>query len=722
LRDAARELGTSTSSRQAVQIIAEHAVRTTRAFGAYVERIEEPETRGEVEVVAVTGSGGPPLGTRIPYPGSLTEEIIESGESEIMTEVGAIGKGMAPYLRDSCHNCSGLIIPLSTERGALGALVLLRDAKQPHFTRKEAAHVRALGDLVTAAFRRLLVIDQLREAHTEVATIVESITDAFFTLDREARFTYLNREAERLLGRSRQELLGKKIWEVFPEAVGTKFEAEYHRAMTEQRTAAFEEYYASYGRWLDVRAYPSPDRLAVHYRDVTARKRVEEELRSRIEQLNALAALGQRALAETDLDALFGMAVEVTARELGVEYVELLELIPDQGELVLRAGAGWRAGLVGHATISASTESMAGYTLLSAEPVITEDLRTETRFRGSWLLTEHGAVSGLAVIIQGRQHPWGALGAHTGQRHRFTRDDIFFLQSVSNILGQAIELRRVESERMQLLEREREARVESERNRVEAERGRAELQRVTESRARLMRGFGHDVKNPLGAADGFLQLMEEGVLDQLTPRQREGVERARRAIASALDLIGDLLTIARAEAGKLTVEQAPTSLHDAIGAVVEDFQAKAATKGLTLTANLPADLPTIESDADRIRQVLGNLLSNAVKYTEHGSITVTAALREGAEGAKGAGPPGPGRWIAVEVSDTGRGIPPEQQRMIFQEFSRIEPKAADESQGIGLYIAQRIAEALGGRITVQSEVGRGSTFTLWLPVEMAPAP
>src|SRR5690606_4454203 len=121
-----------------------------------------------------------------------------------------------------------------------------------------------------------------------------------------------------------------------------------------------------------------------------------------------------------------------------------------------------------------------------------------------------------------------------------------------------IEFRRVEAERLRLLEGEREARRESEKARAETERRSDELERVIESRARLMRGFSHDVKNPLGAADGFLQLLEEGVLDELSPRQRQGVERARHAIGDALHLIDDLLTIARAEAGKVTLELGPT--------------------------------------------------------------------------------------------------------------------------------------------------------------------
>jgi PAS domain S-box-containing protein len=879
LRDAARELGESTSVAQAVQVIAEHAVRTTRAFGAYVERIEEPRTKGEVEVVAVVGRGGPPLGTRIPYPGSLTQELIESGEAEIMTELGAIGERMAPYLHESCRQCSGLVVPLSSKSVVLGTLVLLRGRDQPHFTQQEATHVRALGGLLTAAFQRLLVIDELREsegrfnqladhlneiiwlgapdlsaryyvnpayekifgcsrqsfyddprspvevihpedrervetalrrlshggsyeteyriirpdgaqrwiwsraypirnergevyrvagimedittqkeaeqererlltrereARVEVSTVIESITDAFITVDENWKVVYMNHAVEALLHRSREELLGKDFWTAFPAMIGTRFEHEYRRAMAEQRPVALEEYYAPIGRWLDVRVYPSANRLSIYYRDVTNRKRVEEDLQTRIKQLNALAALGQFALAETDLDALFSRAVEVTARELGVELVELLELLePSHGhghghgeaELLLRAGTGWGPGQVGRTTMSASRESMAGYTLLSDEPVITEDLRSETRFRPSPILAEHGGRSGVAVIVQGRHHPWGALGAHTTRLHRFTSDDIFFLQSVSNILGQAIELRRVESERMQLLEREREARAESERNRAEAERGRAELQRITESRARLMRGFSHDVKNPLGAADGFLQLMEEGIIDHLTGPQKDGVARARRAIGDAVSLIGDLLTIARAEAGKITVEREPTDLQSTITAVVESFQARAATQGLTLTADLAADLPTIDSDPDRIRQILGNLLSNAIKYTKHGGITVSVGVWGGEAGGEAGSPrtsgqpappehpalPGPGRWVAIDVSDTGPGIQAEQIGIIFQEFGRAEAGATGESQGIGLYISQRIAQALGGTVTVHSEVGKGSTFTLWLPVEQTEA-
>jgi signal transduction histidine kinase len=251
---------------------------------------------------------------------------------------------------------------------------------------------------------------------------------------------------------------------------------------------------------------------------------------------------------------------------------------------------------------------------------------------------------------------------------------------------------------------------EERRLREQAERREEELKRVTESRARLMRGFTHDVKNPLGAADGYLQLLEDGIVDELTEKQRASVAKARRSIGSALGLIEDLLELARAEAGRIDVRHEAVDLPTVLRDVAEAFRAQAEAKGLALAVEVEEGLPTIGSDADRIRQVVGNLLSNAVKYTERGEVTVRSGVRTGGQA------PGPGRWIAVEVIDTGPGIPRDQQRLLFQEFARLATGGATRGAGIGLAISRRIARALDGDITVESEAGRGSTFTLWLPL------
>ncbi|MEK7219977.1 MAG: PAS domain S-box protein, partial [candidate division NC10 bacterium] len=170
----------------------------------------------------------------------------------------------------------------------------------------------------------------------------------------------------------------------------------------------------------------------------------EETLTVRVRQQAAVAELGQRALAATDLSTLMNQAVACVAQTLGTEYCKVLELLPDGTALLLRAGVGWKDGSVGHAAVGAGTDSQAGYTLLSSEPVIVEDLRTETRFSGPPLLQDHGVVSGMSVIIHGQDRPFGVLGAHTTRRRTFTTDDSHFLQAIGNLLATAIERKRTE--------------------------------------------------------------------------------------------------------------------------------------------------------------------------------------------------------------------------------------------------------------------------------------
>jgi PAS domain S-box-containing protein len=253
-------------------------------------------------------------------------------------------------------------------------------------------------------------------------------------------------------------------------------------------------------------------------------------------------------------------------------------------------------------------------------------------------------------------------------------------------------------------------RSQAERERLleESERRRKALESVTESRARLMRGFSHDVKNPLAAADGYLQLFSEGLLGELSQQQSRSIERIRDSIMAALRLIDDMLQIAQAEAAEILIERRPLELGEMVREIADTFHAQAAAKGLTLHIDDSIPCPPIVSDGARIRQIIGNLLSNAIKYTPSGRITVSLQPEVRRAAA-------PGTWVAVRVHDSGPGIPKTRQSMIFDEFTRLDPDASPGA-GLGLAISSRIADALGGALTVDSEVGDGATFTLWLPV------
>jgi signal transduction histidine kinase len=206
--------------------------------------------------------------------------------------------------------------------------------------------------------------------------------------------------------------------------------------------------------------------------------------------------------------------------------------------------------------------------------------------------------------------------------------------------------------------------------------------------------------------------------------QREVVARIRRSIRNALALIDDLHELARAEAGHIELACEPVDVGALVRELAEDYRAAAVAHGLGLRAEVAAGLPPVTGDATRVRQVLGNLLSNAVKYTDHGGVTVRAAAH-GAGRPDGAPADAPA-WVTVAVADTGPGIARDEQRRLFREFSRLH-RGDKPGAGLGLAISQRVARALGGAITVDSEAGRGSVFTLWMPAGAvaaagAPAP
>ncbi len=292
------------------------------------------------------------------------------------------------------------------------------------------------------------------ETLRQQAQIIDQIHDSVVSTDLDGYVTRWNKGAERLFGYSVEEALGQHISFLYPEDQHQFLQQEVikplkakgnHEIEVQMRKKSGEDFYAHLSLSLLRNAEGSVTGMIGYAMETTERKRAEAELRSRAHQQAVIAELGQRALVGTDLATLMEEAVVLVAQTLAVEYTKILELLPDGEALLLRAGVGWMEGYVGHTLIKAKTASQAGYTLLSTEPVIVEDLRTETRFSGPPLLTDHRVASGMSVIIHGQDRPFGVLGAHTTQRRRFSTDDIHFLQAIANVLAAAIERKRAEA-------------------------------------------------------------------------------------------------------------------------------------------------------------------------------------------------------------------------------------------------------------------------------------
>ena len=230
-------------------------------------------------------------------------------------------------------------------------------------------------------------------------------------------------------------------------------------------------------------------------------------------------------------------------------------------------------------------------------------------------------------------------------------------------------------------------------------------------RANFISMVSHELRTPLNSINGFLEIVLEGHVGNLTPRQDEFLNYARTSTHQLVTLVEDILFISRADTGQFKLRFDTVALPELVAQIIQGFQATAQQAQVELRVTLPADLPTVYADELRLQQVLGNLINNAIKFTPPlGIVIVSAAVA--------------GDALRVEVSDTGEGIPIEEQTRIFERFYQSESMAHGTAggYGLGLAIAKLIVEQHGGRIWVQSRVGSGSTFSFTIPLNLRPSP
>ena len=243
--------------------------------------------------------------------------------------------------------------------------------------------------------------------------------------------------------------------------------------------------------------------------------------------------------------------------------------------------------------------------------------------------------------------------------------------------------------------------------------GRRSAELAMASKSALMRGVTHDLKNPLGAARGYADLLADGELGQLPEAQAKMIIRLRSLLTATLDTVDDLVELSRAEAGALPIDRRAADLAGIARETLNDFRPIGESAGLQLSFVLIAPtagtIPLVSTDHARVRQVLGNLLSNAVKYTPRGG-TVQMRVSELTDDELG-------DVVACDVCDTGTGIPDGLRERVFEEFFRVPATVAmAPGTGVGLAIARRVSRLLGGDLRVRETTGGGATFSLLIPV------
>lgn len=241
------------------------------------------------------------------------------------------------------------------------------------------------------------------------------------------------------------------------------------------------------------------------------------------------------------------------------------------------------------------------------------------------------------------------------------------------------------------------------------------LRELDKLKSRFLSMVSHELRTPLSAIQGFAEILLAEIYGPVTPGQRNALDRITNNAIRLLNLVSDLLDRARIEAGQLEIHPHPFSPFELVQDVYSTLGVIAESKGLMLVAEVDPDLPSqILGDEARLRQVLVNLVNNALKFTQAGAVTIKLARYDGAIDGNPVITP---HW-SMAVTDTGPGIAPEHQEAIFRPFRRVDDSSTrrEIGAGLGLSIVKDLVELMNGNITLISEVGRGSTFTIILPL------
>jgi len=397
----------------------------------------------------------------------------------------------------------------------------------------------------------------------------------------------------------------------------------------------------------------------------------------RAAQLRRLTDISRALTGTRTLDEVLRLGAERTAELLEAER-GLLMLADDDGVPRVRASTG-----VGEAALRRDA-SAPGDTLIARLQGLLGAYRPEC-FMGVPLVAR-GTVTGLLAVVRPADAPFG-------------EEDEWLLSAAADQVAVALENARLEEE----VRRERDGRTRAVRGAGEAD----------EASDRALATLSHDLRSPLNAIDSYAELIEMEILGPVSDRQREALGRIRMSGRHLLAVLENVLEMTRLSAGVVRIQAssvlAATVIEEAVGMV----QPGAVLRGQTLAAGEVAEM-TLDADPDRLRQVLVNLLGNAVKYSQpRGTIRIgAAAVRRGEQ-----------RWGTIVVADDGPGIPAEKLEAIFQPYYRLAGAEADapEGVGLGLAISRELIRKMGGDIEVQSEPGRGSVFTVRLPMTAQPA-
>ncbi|MBE7472776.1 MAG: hypothetical protein DPW09_12050 [Anaerolineae bacterium] len=592
-----------------------------------------------------------------------------------------------------------------------------------------------------AAFKQLVALDRAVETNT---TIFRDLT-----MDINRVSEHIGAESQTGVARARQqlEMINRQSTTALIVTSALAFSLavlaalfltrRIIRPLTQLSEAAQQIGQGNLDPVVQVRGHDEFATLANVFNQMTAQLRdligsLEERVAERTERLEIIATLGERLNAILDLEGLLVEIINQIKDRFGYAsaYIYLLDdlSLADENEqpkwLALAASSGeagpWIKNL-GHripVTHSASLIARAAHT---GEIIHSSDVSETYAGLGQttpWL-PEIYAELDVPITLGPEERVIGVLGVQQLQSSGLDESDASLLRSLANRIAVAIENARLFKAAQEEL---------AVRKRAEADLALARDQAIEASRAKsqFLANMSHELRTPLNAIIGYSEMLQEEATDLAQPDLIPDLEKIQAAGKQLLGLINDILDLSKIEAGKMTIYPETFDIATMVRDVVVTMQPLVAKKGNQLVVNCPDNLSSMVADLTKVRQSLFNLLSNAAKFTENGLITLSVERMKD-EGGRRNEEDGnfilhPSAFILFKVSDTGIGMSDEQMDRLFEAFTQADASTTRRygGTGLGLAITQRFIQMMGGQITVDSEPGQGSTFTVRLPVVYQP--
>jgi signal transduction histidine kinase/CheY-like chemotaxis protein len=419
-----------------------------------------------------------------------------------------------------------------------------------------------------------------------------------------------------------------------------------------------------------------------------------QELARSVAELKALGAVGQAVSSTLDLQTVLETIVTHAVRLSGADAGTIYEFDEAAEVFIPRANYGMSEDMIeairaAHLRLG---EGTVGQAAVRRSVVQTSDLADAPTDQMRNILEHGGFRARMAVPLLREDRVIGGLVVRRREPGEFSASIVELLQTFAAQSVLAIENARLFQE------------IDAKSREIEA---------ASQHKSQFLANMSHELRTPLNAIIGVTEMLLEDARDLKRDDEVEPLDRVLRAGRHLLALINDILDLSKIEAGKMDLHLESFPMAPLIEDVVKTIQPLAAKNGNRVTADCPADVGMIHADQTRVRQALLNLISNANKFTERGKVTI--GVRRKAEVGR--------EWITVAVADTGIGMTPEQVGRLFQEFMQADASTTRKygGTGLGLAISRRFCQMMGGDISVESEVGRGSTFTIRLPAEVLSA-